>query len=394
MTARPTVRVLRSLEELASVRDAWCEHQWHPWGDYDYYVGQTACKEGYVRPNTLVVEEDGRVVALVAASVHDDLMPWRLGSLVLLRTRARTLQVGTGSILGDCSGDRAEAVAEELMRTLEQGEFDLLHLQQIPGEQELLSAVRRRASPLARDRFPRSSGGGILELPASWDDFLKSRSRSSRKGLRSSINRIRRELGPELRLTCLRRPEELETLIADSVAVAQLTYQETLGVGFRDRPQTRRLLEHAAEAGWLRGYLLYIGDRPIAFWHGLLYRGTFLIRDTGFDPELSELSPGTYLLSRVVEALCEDPDCQRIDFGAMQAEYKRRFSSYPVEFVSTYVFGRSLRGRTMTCIRTLTGAADRSARALLGSERSRKWMRRLASGVRGAGLSRKSGATS
>ena len=53
--------------------------------------------------------------------------------------------------------------------------------------------------------------------------------------------------------------------------------------------------------GWLRAYLLYLGDRPCAFWIGMLYNGPFVSEYMSYDPEFRQFSPGMVLIMRVIE---------------------------------------------------------------------------------------------
>ena len=54
----------------------------------------------------------------------------------------------------------------------------------------------------------------------------------------------------------------------------QRTYQAMLGVGFSRDELNRRLAEPCTDRGWFRGYVLYLRDKPVAFWHGNVYAGS------------------------------------------------------------------------------------------------------------------------
>src|SRR5262249_23713590 len=81
------------------------------------------------------------------------------------------------------------------------------------------------------------------------------------------------------------------------------------------------------EHGWLRGYLLYLRAEPIAFWLCSVYRGTMLIRLTGYDQAYAELRIGLFLLMKAIEDAIADPSIQILDFGPGDAAYKLQFSS-------------------------------------------------------------------
>jgi CelD/BcsL family acetyltransferase involved in cellulose biosynthesis len=92
----------------------------------------------------------------------------------------------------------------------------------------------------------------------------------------------------------------LDHLFHDVEEIARKTYQRGLGVGFADTTRMRQRLELAARKGWLRAYLLYLGERPCAFWIGMLYGDTFVSDYTGYDPDLRQFSPGIGLVMRMI----------------------------------------------------------------------------------------------
>src|SRR5208283_3583735 len=107
--------------------------------------------------------------------------------------------------------------------------------------------------------------------------------------------------------------------------VAKKTYQRGLRVGFADSAGVRKRLELCARKGWLRAYLLYLGDRPVAFWIGTLCGETFLSEYMSYDPELRQFSPGMVLIMRVIEGFCNKANgdiVKELDFGPGHAEYK------------------------------------------------------------------------
>jgi len=371
-----TIRTLRALDELAGVRVPWGALQAHPWSDLDYYREFLARQEGFLRPHVLLVERGGVPVTLVVASLRRERLAWKVGSFTLARSRATVLWIGTGGVLGEDSPEVAAALCQELLAALARGEAALVHAHQLECDSSLAHALAA-APALARDRWARPSPGWVLELPESYEAYLASRSKSVRRHLKRYANALERELAGALEVVTYRAPEELERLVGDSEAVARLTYHRGLRVGFADTPEVRRFFAFALAAGWMRGTLLYAHGKPIAFWHGLVYRGTFVTRDTGYDPAMAALRPGQYLLDKVIAEHCRLGDVRCLDYGVMELDYKRNFGTRRYQRVSPYLFSRRPSGLWLFTLRTLSGALDRLARRVLGS-RARELARRLA----------------
>jgi CelD/BcsL family acetyltransferase involved in cellulose biosynthesis len=162
-----------------------------------------------------------------------------------------------------------------------------------------------------------------------------------------------------------RASEDLDRLFEDSAAVHRTTYQAGLGVGFSSDELHRRLTQLTMERGWFRGYVLYLRDEPVAFCHGNVYRNTFGLDATGFDPAHAESRPGGFLLMRLIEDLCADESVHAFDFGFGDATYKRQLGDESWLERDVSVWTPRPRSIRLNLTRTVLAGADSAARAAL-----------------------------
>ena len=207
---------------------------------------------------------------------------------------------------------------------------------------DVADALQALGGPLQRQPFAATSARRRLVLPGSFEEFVASRSSNTRWRIRRDARRVP-ELG-ELTVTAIREPSQLEQLFRDADRVARTTYQRAVGAGFADTPEQRELARLGLEHGWVRGHLLYLDGEPIAFWLCSTYRGTMLIRQTGFDAAYAEHRVGLYLLMRVIEDAIGDPEIGVVDFGQGDAAYKQQFSSESWLERELVVFAPTFRG--------------------------------------------------
>lgn len=132
--------------------------------------------------------------------------------------------------------------------------------------------------------------------------------------------------------------------------MARLTYQRRLGSGFVNDAAHQRRCRLVAQNGRLRGYVLYVDDRPKAFWCGTLYKGVFHLAWTGYDPEWKQYELGTVVFLKMVEGLCEEK-IREIDFGLGAAFYKERFGDRSSEEASIRIYSPTIRGVVINCLR-------------------------------------------
>jgi CelD/BcsL family acetyltransferase involved in cellulose biosynthesis len=79
--------------------------------------------------------------------------------------------------------------------------------------------------------------------------------------------------------------------------------------------------------GWIVLTILRVGNRPVAWNYGFQFSGSWFYYQPTFDPDWREFSPGFCLLSKIVEAACDDPAIDMVDMGLGSESYKQRFTN-------------------------------------------------------------------
>ncbi len=97
------------------------------------------------------------------------------------------------------------------------------------------------------------------------------------------------------------------------------------------QPQRQMFLAELADLlsveGWIVLTRLRVGDHPVAWNYGFQFCGSWFYYQPTFDSEWRQFSPGFCLLSKIVEAGCDDPGIERVDLGLGGEGYKERFST-------------------------------------------------------------------
>ncbi len=175
--------------------------------------------------------------------------------------------------------------------------------------------------------------------------------------------------------------KDLENLASDLEEISKRTYQRELGGGFTRNSEHSQRLGLGRREGWLRGMVLFVNDKPCAFWIGSVYKGVFYSEATGYDPDFRKYEVGTQVFLKLVESLCREGVAE-IDFGLGDALYKQRFGDECWEDGSVFIFAPTLKARWLNLVRTgVQGPAQAGRRALdrLGLEQRLKtfWRKKL-----------------
>jgi CelD/BcsL family acetyltransferase involved in cellulose biosynthesis len=382
---RSRVSVARTFEDVEALRPEWEALQSSALtSDLDFFLTYLRHAPGVVRPHVVHVEEDGRR-ALLVGRLEDQRLPAKLGYATVSNPRVRTIVVAYGGVLGDADEASAPNLVDALWRSVSPKEADLVRIRMLKLGSPFYTVASERAPRLRRDRLAEPLPHWRSTLPGSLDEFLALRKKKVRWQARKDAVNMREAYGDDVSVRVFRAPEDLDRLFEDSAAVHRTTYQAGLGVGFSSDELHRRLAQLTMERGWFRGYVLYLRDEPVAFCHGNVYRNTFGLDATGFDPAHAESRPGGFLLMRLIEDLCADESVHAFDFGFGDATYKRQLGDESWLERDVSVWTPRPRSIRLNMTRTVLAGADSAARAVLRrgglvTRARRIWRRRASQG--------------
>jgi hypothetical protein len=319
MISKTSVRVLRTIPELEAIRDAWESWPGNRDSEMDTYLACLRSIPATVRPHVVVVERDGKPEAILVGRIDVSHISCHLGYL-RLNLSAKILCFVYGALRGSPSRENCELIVNSVLKSLSDGEADVAYMNFLREDSELCRLAKRAPGALTRDYLRVTQQHYAAALPASVDEFYRGLSSKVRKNQKRQAKKLVDHFSGNVTVRCFREVAEVGELIKDVGSVASKSYQRGLGVGFFDSAHTREQLRLKAERGWLRGYVLYLADRPCAFWVGDLNGNTFGSDYVGYDPEFASHSPGMYLVVRVIEGFCDGhrEGVTDVDFGTGQ----------------------------------------------------------------------------
>lgn len=351
---QPSIQVtpLKSVDAVERWRGTWTRWHRHPNTDLDFFLTIIHFRDEVVRPHVLVVQRGDQPTAILVGRVEDVPFDLQVGYKVLLRPRVRMIRIVYGNLLGESSAEVHEALLEHLQNSLKAGEADLIVFDYLDVDSALFGAIQKGVKPWRRDGFSASNLHWRIGLPGTFDDYLRTLSKPSRKSLRRSVRRGEQAFGDQLSVCRLTRLDQLEGMLNDMEEVARKTYQRSLGVGFKNDRETRETKQLALQQGRLSSYMAYVGGAPVAFDNGTRYGDTLYFDDGGYDPEYASHGFGTLLLLKQIEAACQDPSIRRIDFGFGDSSYKATFSNERWHEQSIHIFAPTLKGVGLNLLQT------------------------------------------
>lgn len=365
-SGHPQLRVLRSIPELASVREAWLRLQ----GDQivtdpDFFAASQR-DPAVVRPHVVVLERDDETEAIFVARIEQLRLTSRLGYRTVYSPEVRSITVLNGGILGAVDDDEFRQMLACVRASLADGEADVAIFRYLPIDSPLRRIVSNEVPYLGRQHFADSEVRWELELPGSVEDILRLSSSKTRQRLKGYMRKLERTYEGRLAVRRYTRPDEIDDFFRDVESVAPKTYQHALGVALGDTPAHRERTRLSLERGWFRGYVLTLDGRPCSFQYGELYRGRFRLGRPGYDPALSHLRIGTYVLLKAFDDLCRDEAARIVDFGIGEADYKERFGTTSWREGNVVIYAPTFRGARLNLTRTALETSIRATKRIAG----------------------------
>jgi hypothetical protein len=221
-------------------------------------------------------------------------------------------------------------------------------------DSDLYRLCIEESGPLCREHVRVWQPHFAIKLTGSVQEFYSGLSANTRWQARSKEKKLCTEFAQDVQIRCFRYPAEVDEMVGDVEQVARTSYQRGLGVGFVDDQGVREDLRLKAKQGRLRGYILYLGGLPAAFWIGDVNHGTFGSDYLGYRAKLAKHSPGMYLTLKVIEGFCQNGEegVQSVDFALGYAQYKEVLSNQKWRETCVHIFAPTMKGISLNLIRT------------------------------------------
>jgi hypothetical protein len=366
MAAQSFVKTLRAIPELEEIREVWESWPGNRDSEMNSYLTFLGSNPGTVRPHVLVAYRDGRPDAILVGRIDRGRIGCRLGYLQL-NLRAQIMCFVYGAFRGTPSNENFDMMVSEILRSLSQGEADVAYMNFLRQESDLRRLAMKKPGLLSRDYVRITQPHFAITLPATVEEFYRGLSSGARWQVKNKQKKLLKDFGGDVRIKCFREPAEIDAMAQDVEQVARTSYQRGLGVGFMDGPETRDQLRFKAQKGWLRAYVLYVSERPRAFWIGDMNQGTFGSDYLAYDAELGKYSPGMFLITKVIEDFCDGnrEGVTGVDFGPGNAQYKEVLSNHRWREIAQYIFAPSLKGISLNLVRSSIVGIDQTIKKAL-----------------------------
>lgn len=263
-------------------------------------------------------------------------LKYRLGEVTLFERRM-TMHVLPFKVIADDQAPTDLRVPDEPLADDEQAY--LMRCLPLPGEQPVISS---------QDGFmyyiPSQFHRFYIDLRQSFDEYAAKFSSKTRSTIRRKIRKFDKHCDGAMRWESYATPEEMDDFFKYARAVSSRSYQEQLlDAGLPDGAEFRESMMDLAGQDRVRGYVLFDGERPVAYMYCPITDDVLLYLYLGYDADYVKWSVGTILHWLAFEDIFREGRFRFFDFTEGQSEHKRMYSTGGLLCGNVYVFPKSPR---------------------------------------------------
>ncbi|MCE9523197.1 MAG: GNAT family N-acetyltransferase [Alphaproteobacteria bacterium] len=184
----------------------------------------------------------------------------------------------------------------------------------------------------------------LVDLSTGYEAYLGKFSGKTRSTLKRKLRKFLELSGGTIDWREYRTPAEINAFFPLAYELSSKTYQERLlGAGLPDTAAFREAAAEQAARGALCACILFLAGRPVSYLYLPIDGGRVIYAYLGYDPTVSEHSPGTVLQLLAMERFFADPALTVFDFTEGAGQHKQLFATHSEQFVDVIILKRSWR---------------------------------------------------
>jgi hypothetical protein len=348
-----TIQILKSIEEIKKVKSFWEEKQTHPDGDIDLFINIINSKKEFVYPYIILILLNKKPEAMMVGIIEKKMINVYISYKMLSGPKLRILTIIPERIFGNQNFTCSHFFVLELVASLKHKETDLVQLENFNIDSHIFKKAKTKPGFLYRDYYPETISHWKTVLPGTIDELFSDMGSKQRHELFRKERRIQEDSRGKITFCCYKVEGEIYRLCNDIENVSRYSLKDIIGYGFIINTKNKNYLSISAKRGWLRGYLLYIDEKPCAYYICHIYKEIFYFRSSGFNERYKNCSPGVVLLKHVLEDIYKhEKNIKEIDWGIGDQKFKKHLGNYSTKVGSLYIFPQTLYGFLLNCTKS------------------------------------------
>lgn len=223
----------------------------------------------------------------------------------------------------------------------------------------------------------------VVDIKDSYETYWNRFSSKSRWVYKTKAKKLSKACAGKITYRQCRSAEEMKEFYDLARKVELGSFQEkVLRNGIPDDPLFFKEMMELASNGNVRGYLLIVKEKPVAYLYCLATPQTLFHETSGYDPAFATYSPGVLLQQYALQEIFAERRFRLFDFSSGGGQHKEFFSTRRLDRADVYIFRKTLRNVAIVSFVAGLGFALTKFTDMLGRIGLDARLRRLVRSVR------------
>lgn len=280
--------------------DEWCAFVTLPDTSCGFWCDPSVC----VVERVCFVYEHDTLIAVLPFNYSADTIPFRLGLWRLGGMRGRMLKLIDYEFAISGSYKRIDIFNSVVVELKKMKSFDVVMADNWPEPESYARNVQATY---------------LIDMPSSFEEWLRMLSSNTRQALRRRMRKLDGVCNEKLGVRSFSKEHEMDELLGYLGVIWKNSWHGRLG---QQPPPSLEFMQNMARNGWLRFYILFVDDMPIASVQGYQYNRVFMDEAPAYDEDWKKYSPGLVLNYYILEDLFTVDVPLTVDFGFGYNQYK------------------------------------------------------------------------
>lgn len=304
---------------------------------------------------------------MIIGATHEGSVPIKVGYLSTNTPILRSLDIEIDGLITNGQKESENAIIEFLRALLKQKKIDKLEIMHLSETHKLWEVIKSGMSVQSKAIYkPGIEWFSQIRDSETGEQIIHHKPKTKRK-LRRADRILTKHFDENVEVKEITSPDDIDFFIKNADIICKKSYLCELGVGIEDNEYWKKSLTDMALGGYFRGYLIIANSLPISYSFGLAYKNTFYLFATAFNSDYRDISPGGFLIRRMLEILVE-AKIDHFHFGFGDAEYKRLYGNESNTEASFRIYGFTNKARiskildltTVTVHESVMGALEKT----------------------------------
>ena len=310
----------------------------------DFFIRLFHSRAQNAKPNIVLFKKENQPKAMLVGWKTETKIKCKIGYLKSETPKLKTLEIEIGGLITNDTLDSEKILEDYLCNLLEKKEVELISIDHLSATNPCWKTLKEKIAPEKKVVYRDSVKWKAKIKDNQTGEVLGLFSKKTEQKFRRKDKKFRKFFNDKIELKEISTIEKIDYFIENASIIDNNSYHKGMGISVEKDEHYSTMFRSMAEGNYFRGYLLLADEKPVAYFYGALYNGMFYAFNTSYDSNYSKLSPGIFLLRRMIELFIEK-DIEIIHFGYGDSPYKRMFGNDVVEEATFRIYGSGIKAR-------------------------------------------------